>query len=500
MHRAYPFSLPKTRILGKMEAMKSLCVTVNFGPIADESRPMAGLPPALAVEKAVHLCFPEFAHSQTGPWQNAADLIKDLQALSEGYDEVVLTSADAPLLRSDVCRELLSLHRQYRADYTFADGLPMGLSPEILKPSALILLAHWAPNFPGPVTRETLFSILSTDINRFDVETFLSPVDLRSRRLSLTLDSRRNRVLIDRYFPYRDDPLEVFLKKIDQGGFAQRTLPATLHVQVSNGVIQVPVWSPLLQVQPQAQTQRAALDRRVWNQLLDEAVALCNDVTVMPSLWGEPSLHPQIVDLFSDALSRPSVRLCVETSGIGWKEHALEKLSQNRPGAIDWIVELDSDDEKTYQALRGGGYTEAQDFTRRLLGLFPGNVWPQTVRMHENEPEMDAFYRHWTEEAGRVIIQKYDSFGGLLPERKPSNLAPWKRHACWHVARDLVISLDGTVSVCRDDLNRTLTLGHWPSESLDVLWSSGNELSLRHEAGDLPEVCRVCDEWYTYHF
>ena len=150
--------------------------------------------------------------------------------------------------------------------------------------------------------------------------------------------------------------------------------------------------------------------------------------------------------------------------------------------------------------MRGEGFGEAHAFIARLLPLFPGHVWPQTVRMNLNEAEMEAFYKRWKNEAGRVIIQKHNDFGGRLPRAKPSDLSPWKRHACWHLARDLAVFLDGTVVVCHDDFARTMPLGNAWTEPWDVIWERGTALYGRHLKEDWPEVCRNCDEWYTFHF
>lgn len=478
--------------------MKTLCLLLAYRSDAAPSL-VAGRPVEAWLSSALDQCLPGVPRKTIGPWSDPAGLIGDLQKASEGFDEVVAVAADAPFLRPDLVADLLDLHRRYRADYTFGDGFPGGLAPEVFRPGILTVLGEWAAGKPGPVDRETLFQLLSSDINRFDVETHLSPIDLRSRRLSLTSDSRRNRLLLERYAGDTALPTPAFLEVIETTSDRTRTLPATLHVQISDGVLQVPVWSPLLQFAPEAAAQRHFLSRARWNELLDRALAWAGDLTVLPSFWGEPSLHPEVVSLLADAAAKPGLKLCIETSGLGWASADLEPLV---PFAerMDWIVELDSDNPETYAALRGAGFEEAHAFVQRLLGLFPGRVWPQTVRMGANEAEMETFYKRWKTDAGRVIIQKHNHFGGRLPLAKPSDLSPWKRHPCWHLARDLAVFLDGTAVVCRDDFDRTQPLGNVWTEDLPVLWDRGTALFSRHVREDWPEVCRNCDEWYTFHF
>ena len=478
--------------------MKTVCVLLNFQPAVDSGRTLAGRTVAEWLEAALDDALPWVPRLALGPFAVRNDLIAALSAAGRDFDEVVIVAADAPFLQPELVRAMLALHREYRADYTFADGFPTGLTPEILRPSILSILAEWALERPGPVDRETLFQLLSVDINRFDVETHLSPVDLRNRRLSLTADTRRNFLLLERYAADTALETQAFLDLIEATADRSRTLAATLHVQITDGVLQVPAWSPLLQFVPDAKTRRNFLSRERWNDLLDKALAWAGDLTVLPSFWGEPSLHPQILELLSDALVKPGLRLCLETSGLGWGQVNLEALGPM--SNLEWIVELDSDVPETYALLRGEGSQEAQAFTRRLLALFPGHVWPQTVRMVENEPEMEAFHKRWKAEAGRVIIQKHNDFGGRLPRSKPSDLSPWKRHPCWHLARDLAVFLDGTVVVCRDDFERTQPLGNLWSDGFPAVWERGTDLFSRHLKEDWPGVCRNCDEWYTFHF
>ena len=87
-----------------------------------------------------------------------------------------------------------------------------------------------------------------------------------------------------------------------------------------------------------------------------------------------------------------------------------------------------------------------------LLSAFTGTAWVQAVRMKENEEDLDVFYKTWKAKTENVIVQKYDSFSGLLPDRKVADLSPVERFPCWHLKRDMAILLDGTVPLCREDV------------------------------------------------
>ncbi len=49
-----------------------------------------------------------------------------------------------------------------------------------------------------PVRRDSLFETIRRDINAFDIETRISPDDMRLLRLSLTADNPRNTLLLRR--------------------------------------------------------------------------------------------------------------------------------------------------------------------------------------------------------------------------------------------------------------------------------------------------------------
>jgi spiro-SPASM protein len=135
-----------------------------------------------------------------------------------------------------------------------------------------------------------------------------------------------------------------------------------------------------------------------------------------------------------------------------------------------------------------------------LHSLFPDHVYAQAVRMKQNEDPLEAFYRHWEGETGRVIVQKYDSFGGYLPDHKVTDLSPLKRFPCWHIKRDLSVLMDGRVPMCREDLQAQTVLGNIFEDDLSEIWARGEPIYSEHLNGSFRSLCDGCDEYYTYNF
>ncbi len=447
-------------------------------------------------------------------------LFESMAAAASGADALFFAWGDEPFLDPGLAARMLEDFRKYRAEYGFADGYPIGLAAQILAPRAIAAIRGLAASLPPEVERDSIFAAIQKDINAFDIETDISPVDLRDLRLTLACDTKRNKLLVDRLAAagVRDAPtaLELIPKSLG----LLRTLPAYIQVQVEAGCPQSCELCPYPAFGPPGGgdilKDRRSMDRGRYAEILDQVVELSEDAVISISLWGEPSLHPDIAGLVEETLSRPALSLIVETSGIGWEAGTIERIAALAQGparkggaararGLDWVVSLDAAGRDLYGKLRGPGFEEAVAFAERLIGLFPGRAHVQMVRARENEEELEAFWREWKKKTDKVIIQKYSRQAGLLPDRKVSDLSPMARRPCWHLKRDLSILLDGSVPLCRDASHLGLVLGNaFEAGGLAAAWAAGEAHHAAHIDASLsgsafPGPCEDCDEYYTYN-
>jgi spiro-SPASM protein len=456
------------------------------------------------------------------PGWTKKSLLERLSVLSAGFDLTFFAWADCPLLDPALASALAERHLRYAAEYSYADGWPYGFAPELLAPGTAGVLFKILGGGNGPVERDCLFSVIQKDINAFDIETEISPVDLRSRRLSFTADSRRNFLLLTGFMAAGLKAAQEAAGYIETKPELQRTLPAYFNIQVSGACPQACSLCPWPRFGGNVPVteHRSFMGKGQFRELLDRIAAFAGDAVIGLSLWGELSLHPDKLDLIRAVLSRPSLCLVVETSGIGWKQEELELLAseaaaapgRENPGLqapLSWIVSLDAFDPGRYKEARGPGFTEAAGCARRLISLFPGSAYVQAVRVKGFEDDLERFYRSWKEAVpGKgqppVIIQKYDDFCGALPRLQASDLSPVKRQPCWHLLRDMAVLLDGSVPFCREDLGSLQAkgpfLGNVFTASLEAIWKAGESLYLEQGRGNYPGICAVCDEYYTYNF
>ena len=431
------------------------------------------------------------------------ELLETMLEESGGYDHAFVVWADEPLVDLKLTKKMFENHLRYFADYSFADGYPKGLCPQIIKPEAIQQLLELSRRHQVSLSREYIFEVLQKDINAFDLETEIAPTDQRLLRVALSADTRRNKMLLERVIEAggHDAPsVQDILQKRPE---LLRTLPAYLYAQVVDGCPQSCSYCPYPKFGGDILHRRDEISTESWQDLLRQVKAFCDDLVVGISVWGEPSLHGRIGELIDRVLEIPRFSLVIETSGVGWTLAGLESIAEKHAGnrALTWIVSLDANDGETYRQLRGANWEEAKETTDLLRKLFPHQVFVQAVRMRDNEEQVDQFFKYWQQQEGvDVIIQKYDTFCGYLPERKISDLSPVRRFPCWHLKRDLVVLMDGSVPMCREDLRQEHLLGNVYQDGIETVWRRGEEKYRLHLEEDYPEACRKCDEYYTYNF
>lgn len=431
---------------------------------------------------------------------SGADIFREIDAHRGAAENIFYLYADEPLIDLELAEKMYASHRSYFADYTFVDGYPEGVAPDILRGETVPQLVQLAEKHALSPSRSLCFDTVEKDINAFDLETEISPVDRRMLRVVLAADTFRTTLQLSAIIKAGGRDAASIGEVLDTRQELLRTRPAYLQVQVTAACPQSCSYCPYPQVEGDPRDRQGELELERWRVLLEEIRDFCGEATVGISLWGEPALHSRIDELCRSAFEIEGIDLLIETSGVGWRAETLQKIAETSQGDINWIVSLDAVERESYSRLRGEGYEEAHAAVRMLYRLFPGRVYVQAVRMKENEEELDRFYRSWKGEEAPLIIQKYDHFCGLLPERKISDLSPIDRIPCWHLKRDLSVRLDGTVPLCREDLSGDYPLGNIFEEGLAAVWERGKPYYERHLEDNLPEICRRCDEYYTFNF
>jgi spiro-SPASM protein len=416
-----------------------------------------------------------------------------------GYEDAFYLFADAPLLDTGVARKMLDLHREELAEYTYGEGFPAGVTPEILKTTLFARCASLLEGSGGEVERGSLFAALSKEINSFDIETYFAPENLSMKRIELSTTLKRNRILVERVASERglSCSYEGLCALIREKPGILRTVPSYAEVEVTNRSPMPCVYSPL----PFLRREAGDMPLERYEAVLDALAELAGDLTVSLSYLGEPLLHPEIRRIVERTLDR-RVALILETDGTLFTPAFSDFVARLKSERLSVIFDLDAVRDGTYAAVRGAqgaSLRNAERNLRYLLGKGLGNVYAQLVRMDMNEGEMLPFFEQWEKEGAKPIIQKYNSYVGTLPDRARYDLRPLERMPCWHLARDVVVFRDGRVPRCKQDLNGAFDFGRLPEDGAVKVWEKGLSHYLDHCGGRYDEACAGCDEFFTFN-
>ncbi len=413
-------------------------------------------------------------------------------------EQIIYLHLDAPFVDPQLIKKMLEIHRHYVAEFTFADGYPQGLTVEIINSAIIAPLKHLCRREEQLESSTMLFDIIQRDINAFDVETELSPVDLRDLRLALRCNSRHSYLICKELVARQAWGSEAIIDTLTNQPQLLRQLPAFISLEVVRQTSQEPSYLPY-QILKQSRTNMPSeMSAQNFKKFLAQLATFAPQATLHISLWGEVALHSDPLALIN-MVRQHSFTCMVESSGVGWRAPELAALKESNLDDVIWIVALDSNDPTLYRQLRGEGYEEAQRFAHSMVERYPQRTYIQMVRMQQSEAQLEPFYNYWKEKTENIIIMKYDHYCGLLPDLRVTDIAPVKRRPCWHIKRDLSIMVDGSVPMCREDLQLKRPMGNIHHDSLEIIWERGMQIYQQHIDGKYPTMCAGCDEYYTYN-
>ncbi|MCR5045898.1 MAG: spiro-SPASM protein [Treponema sp.] len=462
-----------------------------------------------------------------GKGWTAGELLENLLQAAKAADAdfIVYASSSCAFLDLPLSKKLIQDHVEYKAEYTFADGYPAGFAPEIIDCGAAAIMAQLckgvsAEQAKKPVSKECLFDVIKGDVNSFEIESEISSEDYRLLRLDFICDSKLKALSSEAAAKKlaglgKQGLLELDKEKIGEENVLAiceaaknepgvlAPLPAFYNIQIEGRLFSKNSFSPCEQ-----KDQRMPYES--FSALTKKIKDFSDDAVVSLSLFGEAALHPDF-DKFLLLPLQEGLSVFVEIDGgllpdfLQGNAYKNIKASLQEEAArkkIYFAVCLDAFSQETFSLFHSGDLQKAAAAIKELASVFP-ETYAQFVRVQKNESELEAFYRFWSEKNspsnGKIIIQKYDFFCGLLPDVKSADLSPLVREPCWHLRRDMDIALDGSVLLCRDRFSEE-KLGNAFESDLGDLWKKKEPLLTEHIQKKYCGLCGKCDEYYTFNF
>jgi spiro-SPASM protein len=249
-------------------------------------------------------------------------------------------------------------------------------------------------------------------------------------------------------------------------------------------------------------------------ELINQISDFSGEAVIGLSAWGECFNHPDLLKIIEKILSYQGLSVFIEADGCSIPQNFAQEVAPIVNAAAErtngWqkimiVVSMDGVEPGACKTIRGEAFNleAAADAVKKLEEALPGCVYPQFVRMNANEAQLEKFFRYWNDKSseshGNFIIQKYNSFAGLLKNEEPADLSPLERNVCWHLRRELTILYNGDVPVCYcrvlDDI-----VGNVFGEGLEETWKKLDVHLSNNYSGHYGKKCGGCDEFYTFNF
>lgn len=455
-------------------------------------------------------------------WTKSLFISEISSLLKKNHAENALVSyADTPFLNEKLTKELLEMHSKYHAEYSYADGFPYGITPEIIESGTAGILSELAlTNLKAegekPVSRDALFSVMKGDINSFEIETLISDKDYRLLRLSFEASSKINYLVCKNLYEKALENKISLSEPYELSDLASRsvsvlqTLPAFYNIQISAKYNHKYIYS--LEGAGKNPCPKDFMSLTDFKKILSQIKDFSENAVISLSAFGEPLLNPDFMAFVEEVLSNNDdshrLSLLIETDGLLLTEETASKiasLASSYKTEVNWIVYIDAVEKTKYASIHN---CSESDFEKALLSLpllekyFEKHVYPQFMRMKVNEEQLESFWRFWNEETspskGKLIIQKYNSVCKTLPDLKSADLSPVTPIPCWHLRRDMTILSDGSVPFCFQ-LSFNEMAGNILSEGIEKVWSSFSRI-LENYMSSSADNCNNCDESYTFNF
>ena len=408
-------------------------------------------------------------------------------------DNIIKIFADSPFIDSEIINEMISIHTEYLAEFTYSENLPSGLACEIFSAELIKLL---------PKTDEQILPIsdvVKKNINNFDVELYYKAPDLRDKRISFRTKNKRDKEIMERMFSNVKIPAYSEIKEHIENN------PELLYIAPSYYEIELTGkrnFSGITSVFPALKDKRDDMQLSLLENIINSADAFSHEYAVSFAGSGDPLNHSEFLKACDIALKSPFLSmLIIETDAVFSDEALFDYLSSKKDQRIKIIAEINGFDSETYSRIHSSpNFDLAFKNVLRLKEILgKESVYLQIQKIKETETFLDKYYDFWEKEDFQIILMKQNTYHGLIEDRKYYDLSPIERTPCWHLQRDLFILSDGRVPFCRQDIDPKSADSVLEKPLIDI-WNKRKKYFIDNYKKDYSSYpdCAICDEWYSF--
>ncbi len=239
----------------------------------------------------------------------------------------------------------------------------------------------------------------------------------------------------------------------------------------------------------------------LWKKVIEEIGHWPRQVTLMTHGAGEPLLYKKLPELLSFAKQYDNIYLGFMSNAMlfdnDWTQRTLDL-------GLDWLAfSVDGTDPEKHAYYRRG--TDLKLIENHILHLIEekekrGSSKPyimlNMVVYPGMEDEKERFVKKWIGLVDRVMLSQFRPVGS---RRLWEGKAPVDFQPCPYVFRQCVISFDGKIGLCCEDINLDVEIGDVYKEDILHIFNNAkiNQIRELHKQGKLQEIslCATCHIW-----
>jgi spiro-SPASM protein len=335
--------------------------------------------------------------------------------------------------------------------------------------------------------------------------------DLRLLRLDFSLVSERSIVKAAAFWEKlqnKNEPYAELESLIAKSPELLVTFPSYIELEFCSVAENKSFFSPLSVIDQ----QKHLLSPENFSKVKSYIATGFGDTSVSAAGLGEPLENPEAVNYLTELLADKNTRyVFTETNGIH-----LDKLmplaTHASAGKLRVIILLNSLEKYAeYSGAPAAALAKVKANIRAFTAALAQAgknaqeiVYVQAFKVEENEAEIDALYALAEELGASFLLQKYNRYAGLMPERRVSDMTPLERYSCWHLRRDLFIRANGDIAFCKQTIDQTKNSarGNLSKDALADIWSAQRKDFVLNFQQKYPShlPCAGCDEYFTFNF
>jgi spiro-SPASM protein len=434
-------------------------------------------------------------HVRTG--DDDVEFWKDL-FVKTNAESLIKIFADSPFIDPSIINEMIKIHTENIAEYTFSENLPPGLTCDCISSEMISSI----PAFDKKTL--PLSTVVKSHINQFDVELYYKDPDIRNKRLSFRSSNLRDKKIMGNiHHSIGEIPSYSEIKNIIESNPEVLFIgPSYIEIELTGRANHTCIFS----YRHSIAKEHPDMDVNLVKKIISGMQTFGCPYSVCLGGSGDPLLHPnfyEVLDIFANEFLIENI--IVETDGLFPDSNYKQYLHKSINNRIKTIINMNGYDQETYALIHTvDSFKQVFDNVMSLKELNDQHeqIYLQIMKIRETEPFLDKYYDFWENYKIPIILQKQNTYLGKIKDRRYSDLSPLERTPCWHLQRDMYILSDGRVCFCKQDINAEYSRGCLTDELLQDIWEKGKGPFLNDYQKKYPACpdCLKCDEWYTFNF